>query len=76
MKNFYNKNKKNVKYIDTQNIVKYPVNKVNLVEKETLNKFRSKIAQDLNNNIDYLKAKFVDLKSVSLNNNYIINFDR
>ena len=71
MKNFYNKNTKNVKYVDTQNIVKYPVNKVNLVEKETLNKFRSNIAQDLINNIDYLKAKFVDLKSVSLNNNYI-----
>ena len=74
MKNFYNKNTKNVKYVDTQNIVKYPVNKVNLVEKETLNKFRSNIAQDLINNIDYLKAKFVDLKSVSLNNNYIKNY--
>ena len=74
MKNFYNKNTKNVKYVDTQNIVKYPVNKVNLVEKETLNKFRSNIAQNLINNIDYLKAKFVDLKSVSLNNNYIKNY--
>ena len=74
MKNFFNKNTKNVKYVDTENIVISPVNTVNLVGKETLNTFRSNIAQDLINNIDYLKAKFVDLKSVSLNNNYIKNY--
>ena len=71
---YFNKNKKNVKYVDTDNIVKSPVNTINLVEKETLNTFRSNIAQDLINNIDYLKAKFFDLNSVSLNKNYIKNY--
>ena len=39
MKNFFNKKTKNVKNLESKNIFKSPINKVNLVEKENLNKF-------------------------------------
>ena len=42
MKNFFNKKTKNVKNLESKNIFKSPINKVNLVEKENLNKFKTK----------------------------------